>query len=141
MSIPILIFATSKTRMKKFILIILTLLYAVVSSGITVNVHYCMGRMADVEWGSASACTMCGQKKTSDCCKDEAHYIKLAVDQDVNHVVVTNLVPVVTELLPVLYAGFLSLEVEDTCQSFIAFDSPPKQKGVPLFVYHCTYLI
>lgn len=93
MSIPILIFATSKTRMKKFILIILTLLYAVVSSGITVNVHYCMGRMADVEWGSASACTMCGQKKTSDCCKDEAHYIKLAVDQDVNHVVVTNLVP------------------------------------------------
>ena len=121
--------------MKKFILIILTLLYAVVSSGITVNVHYCMGRMADVEWGSASACTMCGQKKTSDCCKDEAHYIKLAVDQDVNHV------PVVTELLPVLYAGFLSLEVEDTCQSFIAFDSPPKQTGVPLFVYHCTYLI
>lgn len=84
---------------------------------------------------------MCGQKKTSDCCKDEAHYIKLAVDQDVNHVVVTNLVPVVTELLPVLYAGFLSLEVEDTCQSFIAFDSPPKQTGVPLFVYHCTYLI
>ncbi|MCE8559274.1 hypothetical protein K0F60_11915 [Bacteroides fragilis] len=100
-----------------------------------------MGRMADVEWGSASACTMCGQKKTSDCCKDEAHYIKLAVDQDVNHVVVMNLVPVVTELLPVLYAGFLSLEVEDTCQSFIAFDSPPKQTGVPLFVYHCTYLI
>ena len=69
------------------------------------------------------------------------HYIKLAVDQDVNHVVVTNLVPVVTELLPVLYAEFLSLEVEDTCQSFIAFDSPPKQTGVPLFVYHCTYLI
>lgn len=92
--------------MKKFILIILTLLYAVVSSGITVNVHYCMGRMADVEWGSASACTMCGQKKTSDCCKDEAHYIKLAVDQDVNHVVVTNLVPVVTELLPVLMQDF-----------------------------------
>ena len=76
--------------------------------------------------------------------RDAPKYVSatgIAEALNVNHVVVTNLVPVVTELLPVLYAGFLSLEVEDTCQSFIAFDSPPKQTGVPLFVYHCTYLI
>lgn len=96
--------------MKKFILITLTLLYAVVSSGITINFHYCMGRLADVEWGSASVCASCGEKKmTSHCCKDEAHYVKLAVDQDVNHVPVTNLLPAVTELLPVMYSAFIPL--------------------------------
>ena len=72
-----------------------------------------MGRLADVEWGSASVCASCGEKKmTSHCCKDEAHYVKLAVDQDVNHVPVTNLLPAVTELLPVMYSAFIPLEAE-----------------------------
>ena len=111
--------------MKKFILITLTLLYAVVSSGITINFHYCMGRLADVEWGSASVCASCGEKKmTSHCCKDEAHYVKLAVDQDVNHVPVTNLLPAVTELLPVMYSAFYTIGGRKSASKCCFFQFP-----------------
>lgn len=101
-----------------------------------------MGRLADVEWGSASVCASCGEKKmTSHCCKDEAHYVKLAVDQDVNHVPVTNLLPAVTELLPVMYSAFIPLEAESLrlkCCSLISILG--KQIFRCLF-HHCTYLI
>ena len=101
-----------------------------------------MGRLADVEWGSASVCASCGEKKmTSHCCKDEAHYVKLAVDQDVNHVPVTNLLPAVTELLPVMYSAFIPLEAESLRRSVASFNFPPWQTDIPLFVHHCTYLI
>ena len=78
---------------------------------------------------------------TSHCCKDEAHYVKLAVDQDVNHVPVTNLLPAVTELLPVMYSAFIPLEAESLRRSVASFNFPLWQTDIPLFVHHCTYLI
>lgn len=128
--------------MKKIVLIILTLLYAVVSSGITLNLHYCMGRLTGVEWGSASVCASCGQKKmASHCCSNETQYVKLALDQDVSQATVTSLSPAVVELMPVFQTGLGEMLPEDILQPSAVFDSPPGQTGVPLFVHHCTFLI
>ena len=43
-----------------------------------------MGRLADVEWGSASVCSIVWREEDDlyIVVKDEAHYVKLAVDQD-----------------------------------------------------------
>ena len=89
-----------------------------------------MGRLADVEWGSASVCASCGEKKMTSHCY-----------QDVNHVPVTNLLPAVTELLPVMYSAFIPLEAESLRRSVASFNFPPWQTDIPLFVHHCTYLI
>lgn len=135
-------FCTHKLRMKKVILVFLTLLYGVMSSGITLNLHYCMGRLTNVEWGSVSTCASCGQKKmASHCCTDKTQYVKLTVDQNVNDVSAVKLMPAVTELFPMLFCDFISLGTENTGWISAVFDSPLEQTGVPLFVHHCTYLI
>lgn len=57
-----------------------------------------------------------------------------------NHVPVTNLLPAVTELLPVMYSAFIPLEAESLRRSVASFNFPPWQTDIPLFVHHCTYL-
>ena len=74
--------------MKKFILSILTFIYLGVSSGLAMEVHYCMGQQAGFEFfGSDNdRCGRCGMKENkSGCCHDEHSFYKLTIDQ--KHVV------------------------------------------------------
>jgi hypothetical protein len=66
--------------MKKIIVAILAFLYLGVSSGIAMEIHYCMGKKAGVElFGSDNdKCGKCGMKeKKSGCCNDEHKFYKL----------------------------------------------------------------
>jgi hypothetical protein len=66
--------------MKKIYIGILALVYMAVSSGIAVELHYCMGDKAGVElYGSSSdKCGKCGMtEKDSGCCHDEFKFYKL----------------------------------------------------------------
>ncbi len=75
--------------MKKFLAIILALLYLTVSSGATIHLHYCMGKL--VNWGLwhnkiSDKCGNCGmakqkQKTSKGCCKDEQTLVKVDKDQ------------------------------------------------------------
>jgi hypothetical protein len=70
--------------MKKALALILLLVYFVVSTGFTVNLHYCMDRFHSWELGASNqeACATCGMK-TSDsegCCRDEVKTVKLQQD-------------------------------------------------------------
>lgn len=70
--------------MKKAFSLILLLVYFVVSTGFTVNLHYCMDRFHSWELGASEedACATCGMK-TSDsngCCRDEVKTVKLQQD-------------------------------------------------------------
>lgn len=52
----------------------------VVVSGIALEIHYCMGKEAGVQWYGASddKCGRCGMKnKNSSCCHDEHKFVKL----------------------------------------------------------------
>ena len=67
--------------MKKIFLGILTMMYMTVSSGIAMEVHYCMGKKAGVDfYGSANdKCGRCGMKeKKTGCCHDEHKFYKLS---------------------------------------------------------------
>jgi len=69
--------------MKKFFLSILTLMYMTVSSGIAMEIHYCMGKRAGIEfYGSDSdKCGRCGMtEKKTGCCHDEHKFYKLSDD-------------------------------------------------------------
>lgn len=73
--------------MKKLVTLILALIYLGSSTGATVHLHYCMGKLAD--WGlghqQSESCGTCGMDQSSSedsgCCKDEHKFIKSDPDQ------------------------------------------------------------
>lgn len=136
--------------MKKISLIIITLIYVLMASGVTVTYHYCMGRLADVKvMGLAdncmsctkNRCTSCGSKKqTFPCCTNKTKFIKIKSDQNIStHVV--DLSPLSIELLPIILNEFRFLQVESVLTHVEALDDPPNCIHTPLFIHHCIFLI
>lgn len=70
--------------MKKCLLSILSIIYLGVSSGIAMEVHFCMGDKVGVTlYGdSDDQCGRCGmEEKDNGCCHDEHNFYKLSIDQ------------------------------------------------------------
>ena len=69
--------------MKKFLALILTIFYLASTTGATVHMHYCMGKMVDKSFwhNDDKECSKCGMEKTSEdgngCCKDEQKQFKI----------------------------------------------------------------
>lgn len=61
----------------------IALLYLSATSGMVMNVHYCMGKFSSVSFGhekdhNDGTCDKCGMLKTENhCCKDEVTEVKL----------------------------------------------------------------
>ena len=72
--------------MKKAAVLILAVLYFAISSGMIVNLHYCMNRFTSADFSLAtdkSHCDKCGMDKSTSqgCCHDEIKLVKLQDDQ------------------------------------------------------------
>ncbi len=71
--------------MKKLIIIIVSLAYLAVSSGVIVNLHYCMNRLASTGFfdGPDKQCAKCGMDihQSDGCCHDETQFLKIEDDQ------------------------------------------------------------
>ena len=65
--------------MRKAVIAILALLYIITTSGVVVNVHYCMGAIASVTYGheTPESCGKCGMKEKAGCCHSELKVVKL----------------------------------------------------------------
>jgi len=73
--------------MKKITVTILAVIYFAVSSGVIVNMHYCMNRFASADFGftaSQKECDKCGmhKDKSHGCCHDEVKLVKIEDDQN-----------------------------------------------------------
>jgi hypothetical protein len=66
---------------KKVLLFLLTMVYMTVSSGIAMEIHYCMGEKTGVDFYQVSdkKCGKCGMKEQdkNGCCNDEHQFFKL----------------------------------------------------------------
>lgn len=67
--------------MKRLLVSILAILYFAVSSGATVHLHYCMGKLVQVSLieDDSEDCAHCGMKKNvckKKCCKEDKKIIK-----------------------------------------------------------------
>lgn len=64
---------------KRFLVAILALLYLTIASGVVVNLHYCMGDLASIEFGHAAdhPCAKCGMEEKKGCCETESKLVKL----------------------------------------------------------------
>jgi len=73
--------------MKRLFVAILAILYMGTSTGATLHLHYCMGKLVGWDLGhkEPDACGKCGMKKglsqNKGCCRDEHRQIKLDNDQ------------------------------------------------------------
>src|ERR1044072_4312735 len=66
--------------MKKVFALFIAVLYLAVSSGLAVEIHHCMGKIADfsLKTSHSDKCASCGMLKgTNKCCKDELKFIKI----------------------------------------------------------------
>lgn len=133
--------------MKKFVAIVLTILYLSSASGATVHFHYCMGKLADwgIEYTGNKPCPKCGMdKKTSvskdGCCKDKSQQLKTDKVQRAEAAAFNFQQTEVIHLghsffeLPELF-GFSASEV------YPLNNAPPKDFKTSLFLRNCTFRI
>ncbi len=131
--------------MKKFLLGILTIFYFGVSTGATMQVHYCMGKIIDFDLVNKDSdhCHKCGMKKTNGtkgCCHDEQTVIKITSDQNSTDAAYQSVqltsVAVLKhyEELPAILVS--SLTENNTVTNFLFRDS-----GVAVYIRNCVFRI
>jgi hypothetical protein len=130
--------------MKKILVTILALVYLSVSSGATVHVHYCMGKL--MNWSLSDKkdgkCGTCGMQKSvhKGCCQDEQKQLKIEKDQKVSetafqfHTISSVAVAHSYLSLPSIY--FLS-RISDIPVAH----APPQPGAVPIFVLNRNFRI
>lgn len=127
--------------MKKIIIAILAFIYLGVSTGIAMNVHYCMDKISSVDLTQGKdKCGKCGMKKGNNgCCRDEFKIVKLSDA----HKLISNEINL---LLPVavlnndynLFKADLKISKVKCSNSN---NSSPHLRDIPLNILHCTFRI
>jgi hypothetical protein len=132
--------------MKKFLVVILSLVYFATSTGATFSMHYCMGKLADWELGQnkSKTCGFCGMdkgdEKDNGCCKDEQKFIKNDTDQKtVQSSTYTLKFPVVAEL-PDYFRTTFHQSVSFNVYTPLSH-APPRCKDLPIYISKRSFLI
>jgi hypothetical protein len=128
--------------MKKIIIGILAVLYLAVSSGVVMEVHYCMGTIAGVEfYGSHDdTCGKCGMTEKKDgCCSDEFKIYKL---EDA-HKNVTNAISFSAGETAIItaYTQYEWVQPAKTAPVPTAVHSPPDIRIISLNIVNCIFRI
>ncbi len=129
--------------MKKVIAGILAFLYLTMSSGVVLEVHYCMGKIASVDLlaGLHDTCSRCGMKeKKGSCCRDELKIYKL----DTEHKNITNLALAALQtpvLAPAPVPAFNWQEAVLAVNSNIRSNAPPDDTGPSRCIRNCVFRI
>ncbi len=132
--------------MKQFFTAILAVLYLGSSAGASVDMHYCMGKLAN--WSlthkKTTICPKCGMAKTSGktkgCCKDEQKFFK------------DNTAQKITERSQLSFidpgVGFKANYIVIPDPAIISFvntrpvsHGPPLHAGIPNHIFFCSFLI
>lgn len=127
--------------MKKAAIAILALLYIATTSGVVVNVHYCMGAVASVTYGhkSPDSCGKCGMKERAGCCHSELKVVKL--DDVHQQTVKTQQTAIAVAELPVAFFQ-AAVETYDSRADFgISYHSPPDPRVNAVYLHTSVFRI
>lgn len=130
--------------MKKFFTVILALLYLATTSGATIHLHYCMGKLIEKDlWAAGEkSCSKCGMEKSSrsgnDCCKDEQQLVKIEKEHQKTETVfqplqIVSQLPSYSELTAVTFSSI----TEENPTS----NAPPPGSRLALFKRNCVFRI
>lgn len=130
--------------MKRLLVTILAILYLGTSTGATLHLHYCMGKLVDMKlWQSGKErCGNCGMKKskfcTKKCCKDEFKVIKL--DKD-HKKAAENIVQLAQEdaVVPALFTEFPKFHAVSVLYELPVGHAPPLKLSI--HILNCNFRI
>lgn len=116
-------------------------MYLTMSSGIAMDIHYCMGEKAGVDFYAAESkkCGRCGMKTKQGCCNDEHKFYKLgAAHKDVssNYNFTVNSIGITHN-----YAAYVSPAYFPVILAPANNLSPPAAKGDHIYIRNCVFRI
>lgn len=130
--------------MKKFAITILALIYITISTGATVQLHFCMDKLTGWSFTNKTPenCGKCGMSKQGHkgCCHDEKKVIKVTKDQKSNESSFSFLINkslhhyqniTVSNILYLPYGAALNPNSH----------APPLGKQLAIFIYNCVFRI
>ena len=128
--------------MKRFLIVIFALLYIGLSSGITLTILHCMGKLVEVGIWQDETCNTFGAKHAhKSCCSTETQFIKISDDQNVDQLQVIKYVPMAIALLFDLRDLYNLPETEQEANIPVHSNTPPEWSGTDRLIHHCTFLI
>lgn len=132
--------------MKKVVAILLSLLYLGTSTGATIHVHYCMGKLAG--WGvrqnEVRTCGNCGMEKVdgedNGCCKDEHKFLKNVSDQKFVETAFQLTGLTAHALIPV-HKDFAFVAKASVAEAYPASNAPPRSSTIAAYILNRTFLV
>lgn len=113
-----------------------------VASGVVVNVHYCMGRIASVGYGydAHKKCSKCGMSsKKKGCCHTESKLVKV---EDAHQLVNANVH--FTQLpakIPVEYFSVQAPVIGVAVYSIPSYHAPPDPRSNHVYLANCVFRV
>ncbi|MBK8520256.1 MAG: hypothetical protein WAT20_02535 [Ferruginibacter sp.] len=128
--------------MKKIYIGILAFVYMAVSSGVALELHYCMGDKAGVDlYGTSSdTCGKCGMsEKDSGCCHDEFKFYKLSD----SHKTVSNNIEFAASSIAIIndYPVYDWQLPNNTALTAVNNHSPPDYTKPDVCIMNCVFRI
>ncbi len=132
--------------MKKFLILILTFAYIASTSGATVYLHYCMGKM--VEWNvlgnDKNRCPNCGmdksEKDSGTCCKDEHKQLKVTNDHSIAATAFQGM-QLLAFAVPVSYTEIPDVHFSSIMEENPTGNAPPRSGSTPIYKRNCLFRI
>lgn len=126
--------------MKKFIIAIMAFIYLTITSGVVIDMHYCMNKLSSVnlQYTESDTCGKCGMKSKGDCCKDELKIVKLS-DEHKYIVAIQqfHIEPVVIETFAI--PGFITKAQELIITA--KANAPPILRDPAIYIKNCVFRI
>jgi len=124
--------------MKRLLALILSFSFIAASSGASVNIHYCRGKISSVSWSILpTASCKCGKKTMKGCCKTETRLVKLTDNAKQLEFIAAHSMPVVEAAPITTYFFPQPLEIELTATAFSA--SPPGSERISVFLLNRVF--
>jgi hypothetical protein len=126
---------------KKAFIAILSVLYLAVASGVEMNIHYCMGEIASVDYGKAEKglCGKCGMESKKGCCEDETTLLKIQDSHQSSQLSWAFQLPVAEFTVASGFHNFF--EYNSRSYSDQPTHGPPPGRNVPGYIKNCVFRI
>ena len=126
--------------MKKLAVILIMLLYGFTSTGMTLQLHYCCGKLKSVELFATEKkdCGMSHKMGSKPCCETKAFAGSQKSDQ-LLQVQAINLMVAPADI-PAPVAHTAEIILPETI-SYVASDTSPPQASTPIFIRNCVFRI
>jgi hypothetical protein len=130
--------------MKKLFILLFTLFYFAAASGASVNMHFCMDELVNVNlWArSSDACDKCGTEKKADknCCETKQE--KIHVDKNQKLSQFSYKIPELSAIQTCFsLPDFQRVVLNEISLTLPPGKAPPKNYEVPAYLLLCTFRI